>query len=161
MSLLNSKFDVVTQENPLALASVSLTLAVNNPPALGLNGTPVAGTIAPGAIVTMNDKGEAVLGTSPDVTMADPVLAFVTIDGNMDYSGSFVQKITCLHGGVIIKTDQYNAGAYKPGLPVTFNGGKIALKTAGTQQVIGFVGPGGLDAVGGVLEVILTQGAGV
>lgn len=155
MSMLNSKFDIVSVDNPVALASLAQVLPVDSPPALGLNGTPQPGTIPPGAIVVMNSSGKAVLGTAA----ADPQLVFVTVDGNMDFSGSFVQKLTCLHGGVTIKTDQFLAGAYQPGLAVSFSAGKIKLKVAG-EQIIGFVGPGGLNSVDGVLEVILPQGAG-
>lgn len=155
MSLLNSKFDIVSVDNPVALASLAQVLPVDSPPSLGVNGTPQAGVIPPGAIVVMNSAGKAVLGS----TGADPQLAFVTVDGNMDYSGAFVQKLTCLHGGVTIKTDQFVAGAFLPGLPVSFSLGKVKLRAAG-EQIIGFVGPGGLDAVEGVLEVILPQGAG-
>ena len=62
----------------------------------------------------------------------------------MDYSGAFVQKLTVLHGGFTMITDQYNAGAYTPGLPVTFASGKIVLldiSEIATKQIIGFVGP--------------------
>lgn len=156
MSQLNSKFDIVSVDNPVALAALAQVLPVDSPPALGLNGTPQAGTIPPGAIVVMNSSGKAVLGS----TAADPQLVFVTVDGNTDFSGAFVQKLTCLHGGVTIKTDQFLAGAYLPGLPVTFSAGKVKLKSLSGEQIIGFVGPGGLDSVEGVLEVILPQGAG-
>lgn len=155
MSMLNSKFDIVSVDNPTALAALAQVLPVDSPPALGPNGTPQAGTIPPGAIVVMNTVGKAVLGT----TAADPQLVFVTVDGNMDYSGAFVQKLTCLHGGVTIKTDQFIPGAYQPGLAVSFSAGKVKLRAAG-EQIIGFVGPGGNNLVDGVLEVILPQGAG-
>lgn len=157
MSLLNSKFDIVSVDNPTSLASLAQVLPVDSPPALGLNGTPQPGTIPPGAIVTMNTTGKAVLAT----VSSAPQLVFVTVDGNTDFSGAFVQKLTCLHGGVTIKTDQFVAGAYLPGNPVTFDTGKIKLPSAAGQQIIGFVGPGGLNTVDGVLEVILPQGAGV
>lgn len=155
MSYLNSKFDIVSVDNPVAIASLAQVLPVDNPPPLGVNGTPQAGTIPPGAIVVMNTSGKAVLGS----TGAVPQLVFVTVDGNTDFSGAFVQKLTCLHGGVTIKTDQFVAGAFLPGLAVSFNLGKIKLAAAG-EQIIGFVGPGGLDSVEGALEVILPQGAG-
>lgn len=155
MSLLNSKFDIVSVDNPVALASLAQVLPVDSPPGLGLNGTPQAGTIPPGALVVMNSSGKAVLAS----TAADPQLVFITVDGNTDFSGAFVQKLTCLHGGVTVKTDQFAAGAYLPGLAVSFNLGKIKLRAAG-EQIIGFVGPSGLDSVEGVLEVILPQGAG-
>lgn len=162
MSLLNSKFDIVSVDNPVALAAIAQNLPVAVPPSpsLGTNGTPVAGVIPPGAMVRMDATGKAVLATTIDITMVEPQLVFVTVDGNTDFSGAFVQKLTCLHGGVTILTDQFDAGAYQPGLPVTVNAGKIKLKTLATEQRVGFVGPAGLDAVEGVLQVILVQGAG-
>lgn len=163
MSLLNSKFDIVSVDNPVALAAIAQVLPVAVPPspALNTNGTPVAGVIPPGAMVVMNTNGKAVLATTLDLSMVEPQLVFVTIDGNTDFSGAFVQKLTVLHGGVTIKTDQFDVGAYQPGLPVTVNAGKIKLKTGANEQRVGFVGPAGLDSVEGVLEVILTQGAGI
>lgn len=175
MSLLNSKFDIASVDNSVSLASLAQVL-VSGTMSLGGNGTPVAGSFPPGAIVTMTNLGAAQLGT----TTATPQLVFVTVDGDTDYSGSFVRKLTVLHGGVTIKTDQYQATVrdgvtalvYAPGDRVTFANGKIttlanaiAAAPAGwgvaTPQVIGFVGPNGLDAANGVLEVILPQGAGV
>ena len=162
MSLLNSKFDIVSVDNPLAVAALAQVLEVDNPPAIGVNGTPTPGTIPPGAIVMMNSSGKAVLATSINPLAALPVLPFVTIDGNMDYSGAFVQKLTVFAGGYTMKTDQYTNAAFLPGLPVTFAAGKVVLMVIGDlgiKQVFGFVGPGGLDTVEGVLEVIVPQGA--
>jgi hypothetical protein len=166
MSLLNSKFDIVNVEHTIALASLAQVLPVTDV-TWNANGTPIAGTIPPGAVVMMDTTGSAVLAQSPDISAANRKLIFITVDGNMDYSGSFVQKITVLHGGLTIETDQYTTGAYTPGLPVTFglsgpNAGKIELMTdRATQQLLGFVGPAGLDSTRGVLQVIIPQGAGL
>ena len=162
MSLLNSKFDITSVDNPMALAALAQVLAVDSPAALGINGTPTAGTIEPGAIVCMNASGKAVLATTPTVSAANPKLVFVTLDGDVDYSGSFVQKLTVLHGGFTMVTDQFEAGSYSPGDAVTFNGGKIAVKVFGDhKQIIGFVGPAGKNVTDATLEVIVPQGAGL
>ena len=165
MSLLNSKFDIVSVDNPVAVAALAQVLEVNTlpNPLFNDNGTPQPGTIAPGMIVKMDTTtGKAVLATTPDISAAHKVLPFVVIEGNTDYAGSFVQKLTVLHGGFTMKTDQYDAGAYTPGLPVTFNAGKVALlANRATEQLLGFVGPAGLDTVNNVLEVIVPQGAGI
>lgn len=164
MSLLNSKFDIVSVDNPMALAALAQVLAVDSPPALPVSGTPAAGAIPPGAVVVMNASGKAVLATTPDIsTAADKVLAFVTIDGNQDYSGAFVQKLTVLHGGFTMVTDQFVVGpAYAPGLPLTFTAGEVTLlSNKATQQLIGFVGPNGHNLTDGTLEVIVPQGAGL
>lgn len=166
MSLLNSKFDIVSRDNAVSYASLAQVL-VSGTMTLGANGTPTPGTFPPGSLVTMNTSGQAVLAVDPSAGAGAPnkKLVFVTVDGDTDYSGSFVRKLTVLHGGVTIETDLYVAGSYQPGLPVTYgtggNAGRIALANAANDQIIGFVGPSGLDATRGVLEVILPQGCGV
>lgn len=159
MSILNSKFDIVSVDNPVALAALAQVLAVPGGVTYNSEGTPIAGVIPAGAIVTMNGTGEAVLATTADVVASrlNAKMVFVTIDGNKDFSGSFVQKLTVLHGGFTMLTDQYDAGAYTPGTLVSFNVGKIKIAGA-TDQIIGVVGPAGLDAVNGVLQVIVPQG---
>lgn len=157
MSLLASQFDIVSVDNPVALAALAQVLAVPGGMTVNVNGTPVAGSIPPGTIVRMDVDGTALVATTPNISSADPLLVFVTVDGNTDFSGSFVQKLTVLHGGFTMMTDQYNAGAYVSGTPVSFTSGKIKL-AATNDQVIGFVGPAGLDSVLGVLQVIMPQG---
>ncbi len=166
MSLLNSLFDIVSVDNPMALAAIAQVLPVNNPPAIGSNGTPAAGTIPPGAIIHMNTAGEAVLASAVDVDAAPLTasLAFVTLDGNTDISGAFVQKLTVLAGGFTMLTDQYVAGAFAPGKQVTYGvtvAGKVELRTAVTQPLLGVVGPNGYNVTLGTLEVIVPQGAGL
>ena len=168
MSLLNSKFDIVSVDNPMALAAIAQVLKVNNPPAIGSNGTPQPGVIPPGAIIEMNSAGEAVLASAIDV-VALPLtakLAFVTLDGNTDLSGSFVQKLTVLAGGFTMLTDQFVAGpAFLPGSQVSYGSagtaGKVVARAAATQPLLGVVGPAGLNSVTGVLQVIVPQGAGL
>lgn len=109
-----------------------------------------------------SNTGKAVLASTPDISQAvDRVLPFVTIDGNTDYSGSFVEKLTVLHGGFTMTTDQFSGSVFPFGAPVTFSSGQVALMTnRATQQLFGFVGPAGYDAVNGTLQVIVPQGAG-
>jgi hypothetical protein len=166
MSLLNSKFDITSIDNPLAVAALAQVLKVTNGETFSSQGTPVAGVIPAGTIVTMDHTtGCAVVATTPNISSADKELAFVVIDGNMDFSGSFVQKLTVLHGGFTMETDQYVAGGYTPGLPVSFGvggAGKISLLTAPTtEQLFGYVGPAGLDSVNGILQVVVPQGCGL
>ena len=168
MSILSSKFDIVSVDNPVAVAALAQVLAVPGGMALNSEGTPVPGTIPAGAIVTMDGSGQAVLATTGDVSEAtgsrlNAKMVFVAIDGNKDFSGSFVQKLTVLHGGFTMKTDQYDlaSGAQNvPGKLVTFKAGKVHAAAA-TDQILGVVGPGSLDATNGVLEVIVPQGNGL
>jgi hypothetical protein len=169
MSLLNSKFDIVSVDNPMALAAIAQVLKVNNPPAIGSNGTPQPGVIPPGAIIEMNSAGEAVLAAAVDIVAAPLTakLAFVTLDGNTDLSGSFVQKLTVLAGGFTMLTDQFVSGpAFLPGSQVSYGpagatAGKVVARTVATQPLLGVVGPAGLNSVTGVLQVIVPQGAGL
>ena len=164
-------------------------------------GTPLTGavSISPGTIVSMNSSGQAAPANAPVLwvtatgnsevansfvrkasgagTLALKVLPFVVIDGNTDFSGKFSRRVTALHGGMTILTDQYTLdtnyglggasnganGDFAPGLPVSFLGGKIvpAVLGAALRQIIGFVGPAGLDTVNGVLQVVIPQGSGL
>lgn len=168
MSLLNSKFDIVSVDNPVAVSALAQVLDVDATllpsPVFTTNGTPSLGTIAPGMIVTMNSSGKAVLGSTGDIS-ANPhttkKMPFVVVDGNSDYSGGFTQKLTCLQGGFTMQTDQWTSGApatdFAPGKFVSFNAGKIIAATA-TNQFIGMVGPAGYDSVEGTVQVIVPQG---
>jgi hypothetical protein len=178
MSLLNSKFDFANVDHPVCVASLAQVLKSGDM-TLNANGTPTPGTFQPGDLVTMTSGGVAQLATTTDLTSTDPQMVFVTVDGDVDYSGSFVRKLTVLHGGISIKTDRYRALdgsnaaiAYAPSTPLTFHSGKIvsvanakASAPAGyaiaAPQIIGYVGPDGLDSANGVLHVMLPQGAGI
>ena len=167
MTLLNSQFDICSIDNPQALAALAQSLPVDSPPGLDVNGTPQAGTIPAGTVVMMNAAGNAVPAATPDISAANKVLPFVAIDGNQDFDGRFVEVLTVLHGGFTMWTDQFVAGAYEPRLPVTFGTtvpGKVELLTnRATQQLLGFVGPKGLDTTTtpNRLHVIVPQGAGL
>ena len=170
MSLLNSAFDIVSVDNPVALAAIAIVLPVDSSilpsPAFNTNGTPSqAGTIPPGTVVTYNSSGNAILATTAtDVTTAatratNMLPTFVVIDGNQDFSGSFTQKVTCLMGGFTMLTDQYNGtlSTFTPGKWVTFSSGKISVIATQTNQILGVVGPAGFDSVANTVQVIVPQ----
>jgi hypothetical protein len=159
MSKLNSKFDITSVDNPMATAALAQVLDVAAAAALNSNGTPVAGAITAGKVVKMDAAGKAVLATTTNVTTGDLVPVFVTIDGNDDYSGSFVWKLTVLQGGFTMVTDQFDAGTYTPGVLVSFNAGNIKV-AATNDQVIGYVGPLGADATNGTVQIVVPQGLG-
>jgi len=168
MSLLNSNFDIVSVDNPVAVAAVAQVLPANSAlvgsPVFNTNGTPNVGLVPPGTIVVMNATGEAVLGTALDTATAatraaNTKMAFVVIDGNTDYSGAFTNKLTCLHGGFTMVTDQVTGtlSTFTPGTPVSFAAGKLIVATT-NLQIIGVVGPAGYDATLGTVQVIVPQG---
>jgi hypothetical protein len=185
MSLLASKFDIQSVDNPLAVAALAQVLEVAVGATSGLysggtvatdfsGGTPLTGAVSipPGTIVEIASTGLAAVATSTVagtelVAPGVPKLLFVAIDGNTDYSGAFVRKVTVLHGGMTIVTDQYltSVAGYVPGEPVHVVAGKIArADSAGAivgARTFGFVGPLGLNVATGVLQVIVPQGAGI
>jgi hypothetical protein len=161
MSKLNSKFDIVTVDNPMAAAALAQVLDVSAASALNTNGTPVAGAIPAGSIVKMDAAGKAVLATTTNVTTGDLVPVFVTIDGNDDYSGSFVWKLTVLQGGFTMVTDLISGSisGFTPGVLVSFTAGLVKV-AATNDQVIGYVGPAGADTVNGTVQIVVPQGLG-
>lgn len=165
MSILTSNFDIITHDPPeSAKAGLAMVLSVYGAPAPGAGGTPTAGSIPAGSIIVMNANGLAILADNDAATTHAPKLMFVTIDGDQDYDGSFVHKITCVQGGIEILTPQYLTASYAPGAMLTCGQasatacvGKFRAAATG-EQIYGVVGPLGLDATTLVLDVIIPQG---
>lgn len=165
MSILTSNFDIITHDPPEnAKAGLAMVLSVYGAPAPGAGGTPTAGSIPAGSIIVMNGNGLAILADNDDATTHAPKLFFVTIDGDQDYDGSFVHKITCVQGGIEILTPQYLTASYAPSAMLTCGQasatacvGKFRAATTG-EQIYGVVGPLGLNATKLVLDVIIPQG---
>jgi hypothetical protein len=166
MSILTSNFDIITHDPPEnAKAGLALVLSVYGAPAPGAGGTPTAGSIPAGSIIVMNANGLAILADNDDATTHAPKLFFVTIDGDQDYDGSFVHKITCVQGGIEILTPQYVSASYAPGAMLTCGQASGGTSTVGKfravasgEQIYGVVGPLGLNATTAVLDVIIPQG---
>jgi hypothetical protein len=103
----------------------------------------VPNTIAAGKIVTQElQNGETVvdLASTPDLSSADPIDAWLVVEGNDDYSGEYVGKcmaVKCM-SGVIWATSDFATGTYTPGTPVSFSSGQIKVKAA-NEQIIGHV----------------------
>ncbi len=165
MSILTSGFDVITHDPPEnAKAALALVLSVYNPPAVSSSGTPTARTNPAGSIVVMNSTGYAIPADNDAATTHAPALMFITIDGDMDYDGSFVHKLTCIQGGIEILTPQYVVTSYTPGAMLTCGQasgtacvGKFRAVGSG-EQIYGVVGPRGVNATTGLLDVIIPQG---
>jgi hypothetical protein len=162
MSNLNSLFDITTRDpHPNALASLMVILDVSGAPGPGTGGTPTPGTIGPGTIVMMDGAGEAVLGDSAGHAAVSPIMYMVVVDGDMDYDGAFLHKITCLEGGLQMKTTAFVAGVYTPGQALTVGAaataGQLLGLTGAGEPLIGWVGPNGVNSDGS-LDVIMPQG---
>lgn len=167
MTLLNVAFDVVSHD-PHANAKAALMVVFNvegfaGPYAsLPASGTPQPGNIFPGAIVVMNANGNCLLADNADALTDAPALLFTAVDGDQDFDGAFVGKVTCLQGGMELKlgTPNYVPGAYTPGQKLTCDNttpGKFRVAVA-TEQIYGIVGSRGLDAATSLLYVIVPAG---
>ncbi len=168
MTILNSQFDFASHDpHKGALAGLLTVLAVKNAPnpysSLPAGGTPVAGAIAAGSIVIMDTTGEAILADNAAAITNAPCMLFITVDGDQDYDGAFVHKITCIQGGgeFLLDTNNFVAGVYTPGQMLTCASGADAGKfraAASGEQIYGVVGAEGLDTVNGTLSIIIPQG---
>lgn len=103
----------------------------------------VVNSIPQGTIVTqeLQDSQTVVdAATTPDLSVADPKEMWLVVEGNDDYSGEFVGKCNTvkLGSGVIWEADDYAAGAYTPGTPVSVSAGQVKVKGA-NEQIIGYV----------------------
>ena len=126
------------------------------------SGTPQPGTIVPGQLVQLNASGNLELATQADLSAVTPKLYFLVHTGDKDFSGSFVGKLNAVHGGVRYVTTAFDAGTYNPGDALVVSSitpGNLMKKGAVGDhiQVVGVVGPFGVDATG-VLDVFMTQG---
>jgi hypothetical protein len=111
----------------------------------------------------MDANGEAIPADNDDASTDAPCMMFVAVDGDVDYDGAFVHKITCIAGGSRYVVENYVAAAYTPGQMLTCGhaGGTSVGQwraAAAGEQIYGVVGPDGLDAVNNILDVIVPQG---
>jgi hypothetical protein len=137
------------------------------------NGTPTPGTMVAGQLVKLVSGGTVDLATQATLGTDMPLFYMVVFSGDNDYSGAYTGKVNCIHGGIRIETDKFDAAAYAAGLPVVPSSsvaGNFALKGAANDniQMVGLVGPKGQFASKGslqptvqLLDVILPQGSGI
>jgi hypothetical protein len=171
MTLLNSQFDVISHDpHKNALAGLMTVLEVKDAPgtysSLPASGTPIPGDIAAGTIVVIENvqgKGKAVVADTDTGKHVGVQMFWTAIDGDMDYDGAFVHKITCLQGGGELQLDTKNfvTATYAPGEFLTCGAdtakGKFTKATTG-KQIYGMVGQDGQDTSKGTLHVIIPQG---
>jgi hypothetical protein len=168
MTILNSLFDIIGHDpHANARAGLMTVLEVegfSGPYAsLPASGTPSPGDIPAGAIVVMNANGNAVAADNGDALTDAPSMLFVTVDGDQDYSGAFVGKLTCIQGGAEFQLDPENfvAASYTPGQWLSCATGADAGKfraVASGEQIYGMVGQLGQDTTKNTLHVIIPQG---
>jgi hypothetical protein len=172
---LTSKFTWRTEAPmPGALGGLQMTLqptevanaiaSGTGPGAPDVNGTPTAGTIVGGMLVTPNSSGTYDLMSSPNLSSTSPILPFVVFEGDDDFSGAAAGVVIAVHGPGRLDTEQLDpavsTGSYTPNVPLTAsaaNPGTWAVKVgADDKQIVGYVGPRGL--LGTVLDVLAPQG---
>jgi hypothetical protein len=173
MTILNQKFDIVSRDpHPNAQAGLMVILDVAGalgPYGVGApgTGTPVPGSIVVGSIVVMNTSGQAVLADNANALTNAPQMFYTTVDGDQDYDGAFVHRITCIQGGMEIVTELFVPDSYLPGnmltcgdssgLPTVDYSGYFRKATSG-EQIYGMVGSDGYNAVEATLHIIIPQG---
>ena len=169
MSRLNSQFDVISHDpHPNARAGLMSVFDVEGAPSpygsLSAGGTPVAGPIFAGAIVVMNTGGKVLLADNDNALTNFPVMLWTAVDGDQDYDGAFVHKVTCIQGGMelLLDTVNFKADTYLPGQKLTCDNtapkaGMFRKSTTG-EQIYGIVGQLGQDTVKNTLHVIIPQG---
>jgi len=118
--------------------------ALSEPFAIKKAGSPLVPVILEqGSLVTQETQnGITVMdkATTPNLSSADPIDVWLVVEGNDDYSGEYTGKLMackCM-SGVIWDTNQYVAGSYVAGTPVSFSGGLLKVKAA-NEQIIGHV----------------------
>lgn len=172
MTNLNSQFDVISHDpHSNARAGLMVVLAVEGASgpysSLPASGTPIPGNIPAGACIAMNTNGNAVLADNDDALTSAPALLFITVDGNQDYDGAFVHKITCIQGGGEFQLDTNNfvSDTYAPGDKLSCGEASGAADTSGMfrkaasgEQIYGIVGPDGQDTTKNTLRIIIPQG---
>lgn len=132
MSILNSKFDVLRGWDIAGDATVAPSL----PPYVNA-GVPV--TLVPGNIVYLRSDGTVDVATTGDITATNPLLVYVVVEGNDDYSAQFVGKVVCLRGECTIKTDKFDpSDSFPVAGKVSFVSG-LLTDWASTNQIVGTV----------------------
>jgi hypothetical protein len=173
MTQLNSKFDIVSRDpHPNARAGLMVILDVAGaigPYGVGApyTGTPVPGNIYAGMIVVMNTSGQAVIADNAAALTNAPQMFYVAIDGDRDFDGAFVHRITTIHGGMEIVTDLFVPDTYLPGHMLTcgevvgpndYRGYFRKAVGASGEQIYGMVGSDGYDSIENTLHIIIPQG---
>lgn len=147
--LLNSKFDILHGFPKEGAIDKTFPIRLN---------AGVYDAIALGMVVFVNTTGAVQAATTPNRTTTNSVAVWVVIEGNSDYSGTFLQKAVCLRSNCVLRLDpaNLNAGTYTPGVKLTFSAGKWQPAVA-TNQIIAEVIADN-TAVDGTIDVYFTGG---
>jgi len=119
---------------------------------------PAYDSLPSGTVITVNSSGNAVAATTPNLSSANYVPTWVVIEGNDDFSGTFLEEVTCLRANAELKLDpsNLNSGSFTVGTLVTFSSGKWSPATT-NNQIIGEVLSNN-QSVDGTIVVLYTGG---
>ena len=106
--------------------------------------------------MTPQSDGTVASASTPS-SGADSIPVWVVIEGNDDFSGTFLEKVNCLRGDCVLQLDpaNYSAGSYAPNTELTFSSGKFAAATTGQQIVAEVLS---VNASNSTLEILFHGG---
>lgn len=147
---LNSKFDVLRGYPREGAIDETFPVNQTSPPAYD--------SLPMGTVITVNSSGNAAAATTPNRSSANYTPTWVVIEGNDDFSGTFLEKVVCLRANAELKLDpsNLNAGSYTVGTLLTFSAGKWQPATT-NNQIIGEVLQNNV-ATDGTIVVMYTGG---
>lgn len=147
--LLNSKFDI--------LRGFPKEGAIDSTYPIHVSGG-VYDAIVLGEVVKVGTDGAVTAATTPNRSTTEGVATWVVIEGNSDFSGTFLEKAVCLRSNAVLRLDpaNFNAGTYTPGVKLTFSAGKWQPATT-NDQIIGEVLADN-TATDGTIDVYYTGG---
>jgi len=147
--LLNSKFDI--------LRGFPKEGAIDSTFPIRVSGG-VYDSIVLGMVVTVGTDGAVAAATTVNRSTTEGKATWVVIEGNSDFSGTFLEKAVCLRSNAVLRLDpaNLNAGTYTIGTKLTFSAGKWQ-PAATNDQIIGEVLADN-TATDGTIDVYYTGG---
>lgn len=129
--LLNSKFDIL--KGFPKEGAIDMTFPIHQSGG-------VYDSIVLGMVVKLGTDGAVTPATTVNRSTTEGTSTWVVIEGNSDFSGTFLEKAVCLRSNAVLRLDpsNLNAGSYTIGTKLTFSAGKWQPATT-NDQIIGEV----------------------
>jgi hypothetical protein len=149
MAILNKKFDVLRGWPREGAIDEVFPVHLSG-------GSPVS--LPVGTVVVQQSDGTVDVATTGNLSSADPQVVWLVVEGNDDYSATFVGKVNCIKGNAEVRLDpsNFNAGSYAVNTKLTFSAGKFQPATT-NNQVIGYVIEDD-RSIDGTLRILYTGG---
>jgi hypothetical protein len=151
MALLNKKFDVL--RGWPREGSIDEVFPVHV-----VSGSAVS--IPLGSVVVQQSDGSVDLATTGNLGSVNGAPVWLVVEGNDDFSATFVGSVTCIKGNAEVRLDPSNfiSGSYAVNTMLTFSAGKFQPAVTG-NQIIGWVIEDD-RAVDGTLRIFYSGGFG-